>query len=473
MNRTENKTAREKFNELRRQAEELMSKPDFSRASIEVEDPLRLIHELQTFQIELELQNDELRRSQQELMEFKIHYTQLFDFTPVGYVTLDSKGKILNANLTLAKMLETERSFLLNRPLSDHILPQDQDIYYLHLQTLFESKKRQICDLKMKKTEGALFDVQLESTVIPESSQGEAQYRTVIIDVSERKRTELLLKYGKHQLESVLNKIDSPIYVADMTSHEILFMNTYMKKLYRTDLTGQVCWASLHENQDGPCEFCTNDRLTDKAGNPKEPHIWEFYNKGSDQWYEVNNLAIPWTDGRLVRLEIAKNITRRKRVEKKQQARTLTLEQKVKERTAELEDMNATLRTLLKKREEDKNEIGEKIFANHKLILAPIIQNLKKNLTLESQKEMMGILESELKNIISPFSKQLSDKMVNLTPMEIHVADLIKFGKSNKEISEILNSSIHTISRHRENIRKKTGLKNKKVNLRSFLSTLE
>jgi DNA-binding CsgD family transcriptional regulator len=135
--------------------------------------------------------------------------------------------------------------------------------------------------------------------------------------------------------------------------------------------------------------------------------------------------------------------------------------------------MNATLRILLKKREEDKNEIEEKIFANHKLILAPIIRNLKKSLTRENQNQMMDILESELKNIVSPFSKKLSDHMVNLTPMEIHIADLIKLGKTNKEIAEITNSSIHTISRHRENIRKKTGLKNKKVNLRSFLLTLE
>ncbi len=105
--------------------------------------------------MELELQNDELRCTQQELMEFKIHYTQLYDFTPVGYVTLDANGKILNANLTLARMLETERSALIERPLSDHVLPRDQDIYYLHLQALFESKKRQICDLKMKKRTGS------------------------------------------------------------------------------------------------------------------------------------------------------------------------------------------------------------------------------------------------------------------------------------------------------------------------------
>lgn len=473
MNQMKNITAEEKFNALRRQAEALMANPDFSKRSVELEDPLQLIHELQTFQIELELQNEELLRAQQELMEFKIHYTQLYDFTPVGYVTLDAKGKIFDANMTLARMLETERGALVNRSLSDHILSQDQDIYYLHLQALFTYKKRQICDLKMKKKEGAFLDVQLESTAIPESCQGEARFRTVIIDVSDRKRTERLLKYGRHQLESVLNRIESSVYVADMTSHKILFMNTYMKKKHKADLTGQICWAAIHGKQTGPCDICNNDTLVDEDGNPTEPCIWEVYDQESDQWHELTSLAVPWTDGRLVRLEIARDITRRKKAEKQQKEITLTLEEKVKQRTAELEDMNATLRILLKKREEDKNEIGENIFANHKLILAPIIENLKKNLTLESQKDMMDILETELKNIISPFSKKLSDHMVNLTPMEIHVADLVKFGKTNKEISEITHSSIHTISRHRENIRKKIGLKNKKINLRSFLLTLE
>ncbi|MFA5904460.1 MAG: PAS domain S-box protein [Desulfobacula sp.] len=468
-----NKTAQEKFNELRRQAEDLMLKPEFSRTTMDVEDPLKLIHELQTFQIELELQNDELLRSQEELTEFKINYSQLFDFTPVGYVILDIKGLVLNANLTLANMLSTERTGLIDRPLSSHIRFEDQDIYYRHLQTLFDSKERQICDLKMKKKEGAFFDVQLESTAIPEHCKGSARYRTVIIDVTERRRAERLLKYGQRQLESVLDNIEAAIYVADMSTYEILFMNRYMKQSYKKDFTGSICWKSIHGNQTGPCKFCTNSRLLDDTGNPSEPYFWEFYNDAFEKWYEVNDLAIPWMDGRFVRLELARDITDRKKYEVKQKETNITLEDKVKERTAELEDMNATLRILLKKREEDKDEMGQMIFANHKMILAPIMDHLKNSFTLESQKEMMNLLESELKNIISPFSKQLSDKMVNLTPKEIHIANLIKSGKSNKEISEILNSSAHTISRHRENIRKKAGLKNKKINLRSFLSTLE
>lgn len=83
---------------------------------------------------------NELRRSQQELMEFKMRYTELYDFTPVGYVCLDIKGTILNADLTLADMLSTERSSLIDRPSSPHILFEDQDIYYRHLRGLAESK---------------------------------------------------------------------------------------------------------------------------------------------------------------------------------------------------------------------------------------------------------------------------------------------------------------------------------------------
>lgn len=228
----------------------------------------------------------------------------------------------------------------------------------------------------------------------------------MIIDISDRKHTERLLKYGRHQLELVLNRIESPVYIADMVSQEILFMNNYMIKMHNEDLTGQVCWAAIRGKQDGPCDICNKDNLVDKAGNPTEPSIQEVYDKGSDRWYELTSLAIPWTDSRLVRLEIARDITRRKQAENKQKEITLILEEKVKQRTAELEDMNATLRILLKKREEDKDKIEEKIFANHKLILAPIVKTLKNGLDRKSQKDMMDILESELKNILSPFSKK-------------------------------------------------------------------
>ena len=105
----ENKKVQGKFNQLRRQAEELIRGKAFTSPVVD-EDPIKLIHELQTYQIELELQNEELKRSQQDLMETQVKYTRLYDFSPVGYLSLSLKGVVLNANLTVAEMLSTERS---------------------------------------------------------------------------------------------------------------------------------------------------------------------------------------------------------------------------------------------------------------------------------------------------------------------------------------------------------------------------
>ncbi len=292
-------------------------------------------------------------------------------------------------------------------------------------------------------------------------------------DLTKWKQAENALKDNKLQLESILNNLDSSIYIADMKSYEILFMNDHMKNLFGEDLTGGLCWKTIHGNQDGPCNFCTNDKLIAADGNAAEPYIWEFYNQKLKKWYSLHDMAIKWLDSDFSRMEIAIDISDTKHCQLEQKKKNETLKNNVKDRTADLEAMNTALKVLLNKRDDDKKEMEEKIFANHRQLISPLINNLKNSLTQKAQKDMIDILESELKNIISPFSRKLSDPMVNLTPTEIKVAGLIKFGKSNKEIAEAQNSAIRTITYHRENIRKKLGLKNKKINLRSYLLTLK
>jgi DNA-binding NarL/FixJ family response regulator len=114
----------------------------------------------------------------------------------------------------------------------------------------------------------------------------------------------------------------------------------------------------------------------------------------------------------------------------------------------------------------------EKIFSNYKALILPFIQKLKNNLTEKKQQNMMNIIESNLVEFFEPFSKKLSDPMNNLTPTEIQIASMIKEGLSNKEIAQIFNNSVRTITNHREHIRRKLNLQNKKINLRSYLSTL-
>ncbi len=114
---------------------------------------------------------------------------------------------------------------------------------------------------------------------------------------------------------SILDALDALVYVADMDTGEILFANRRARQDLGQDLVGQTCWKVLQEDQAGPCAFCTNHLLRDAAGNPAGPHTWEFRNTKNSRWYHIVDQAMTWSDGRLVRLEIATDITDRKAAE--------------------------------------------------------------------------------------------------------------------------------------------------------------
>ncbi len=129
--------------ELRRQAE-AMARENAAQSPEQIEAMLpeatrQLLHELQVYQIELEIQNEELRRAQAELDAARAKYFDLYDLAPVGYCTLSEKGLILEANLTAAELMGVARSALVKQPLARFILSEDQDIYYRHRKQLFES----------------------------------------------------------------------------------------------------------------------------------------------------------------------------------------------------------------------------------------------------------------------------------------------------------------------------------------------
>jgi two-component system, OmpR family, phosphate regulon sensor histidine kinase PhoR len=116
------------------------------------------------------------------------------------------------------------------------------------------------------------------------------------------------------ELSTIFDALQLVVYVADFDTHELLFVNRYTQQVFGTEWEGRRCWQYLQAGQSGPCEFCSNARLM-KNGVPQPPYVWEFRNTANRRWYHCIDRAIPWLDGRLVRLEAAVDITERKEAE--------------------------------------------------------------------------------------------------------------------------------------------------------------
>ncbi|MGA9538674.1 MAG: response regulator [Desulfobacterales bacterium] len=159
-------------------------------AGMSTKEITKVIHELRVYQIELKMQNEELRRIQEELEEARDRYSHLYDFAPVGYLTVNEKGIVEGANLTFATLMGMERSAFVGKPFSRFIQREDQDVYYLNLQRLLESGDLQSFKLRLVKNNGGDFLTSLECMIIRESDNDPKQIRIVVSDITEQKELE-------------------------------------------------------------------------------------------------------------------------------------------------------------------------------------------------------------------------------------------------------------------------------------------
>jgi PAS domain S-box-containing protein len=192
---------------LRQRAESLAAEraraiPDDPEA-LSPEVARRALHELRVHQIELEMQNEELRRTQEDLEVSRSRYFDLYDLAPVAYFTLSEQGLILEANLTAAKLLRVARSALVRQPLSRFILREDQDIYYLNRKALWETGAPQSWEMRMLKRDAAPFWVRVESTMADDTG-GASVCRAVVSDITESKRAERTLKTTNAELQELV-----------------------------------------------------------------------------------------------------------------------------------------------------------------------------------------------------------------------------------------------------------------------------
>jgi chemotaxis family two-component system sensor kinase Cph1 len=195
------------------------------------EDNVKLVEELSLHQEELNIQNEELLRIQVELEVSKAKYFELYDLAPVGYITLSPGLMIKEANLSTSTLLGTKRKDLIGRALSTFVLPQSQESLYLHYRRLDNGMGKQVGTFLVQGMNGKEFQVQFESNRIEEGPN--IGFRSILTDVTEKKKIEDELERTKARLEAIINQMPVGIMVADAQSGEIIFANDEIDKMYR------------------------------------------------------------------------------------------------------------------------------------------------------------------------------------------------------------------------------------------------
>jgi len=303
----------------------------------------------------------------------------------------------------------------------------------------------------------------------------------VLVDISDLKQTEALLRESESKLSAMLSSVGDHMSMMDKNLN-IIWANEIAGKIFGNDIIGKKCYEVYHKRTE-PCE--PYPCITLRAFQDGKIHKHDTQVIGQD-WETIffhctANVGLRDKEGKPTAvLEISRDITEKVRAGKALHKAKNELERRVKERTGELElktksleEINTAMKVLLKKRQEDKTEIEDNVMTNVKNLVAPYFEKIKKTKLDDQQEAFLSIIESNLNEITSPFTRRMSLKYLNLTPTEIRIANLIRYGSSSKKIAELMNVSPRTIDTHRKNIRRKIGLQGHRGNLRSYLLSLD
>jgi PAS domain S-box-containing protein len=313
----------------------------------------------------------------------------------------------------------------------------------------------------------------LTARAVRDSKGAILHYEGTSADITERRDAQEKLRESEEKFRLLFDKSADAILLLDGETY--VDCNEAAVRLLKCSSKEQV--IGLHPDDLSPERqrdgSLTADEVREKIALAlrQGSHRFEWIKRGCDGeelWLDVSLTAIP-VRGRWIIYNLWRDIGDRKRAEEALKEREKELERK----SVNLEEANAALKVLLKLREDDKKGVEAAVLANIQELVFPYLEKLKNTSLTDNQATFLSIIERNLNHVVSPFLQKMSSGYSHFTPTEIQIANLIKNGKTSKEIANTLNIGTATVHSHRNDIRSKLGLNNKKVNLRSYLLSLK
>jgi PAS domain S-box-containing protein len=286
--------------------------------------------------------------------------------------------------------------------------------------------------------------------------------------IQEKKQVSKELKESEERYRTIFRGAAEGIIVADIETRTFRYVNPAMCRMLGYTEEELIQMRVDHIHPEESLDMVISEFEAQAQGDKTLAEGMPCLRKDGTTMYADIRTTNMLIDGKGCNVGFFTDITKRKHTEQELRERETALEIQAEQ----LQEVNTALRVLLKQRDRDKTELEEKVFLNVRELVMPHVEKLKKLTSDAKQRAYLSVLESNLSEIISPFAHRLSSKYSTLTPTEIQMAFLIRDGKTTKEIADLLNLSGRTIESHRQSIRMKMGIRNRRANLRSHLLSM-
>lgn len=257
MNRKENTRPND---ELRERAEQIVLDTSVGEERTPRADQQRLFHDLQVHQVELEIQNEALRSSQVELDESRDSFVTLFEFSPIGYLTLDSRLRITKANIAATELFNCTERELIGQTLSRYIAKSDADTFYFHCRDARATRKRETCDIRLADTTNGVRHLQLHSILLRSAADQAERFQIALTDISAREQAKEELLHSQTVLET---RVRERTRALEQANQALLATDLELRKL--SGAVKQSRSSIAISNRDGFVEY-VNPRFTEVTG---------------------------------------------------------------------------------------------------------------------------------------------------------------------------------------------------------------